>query len=176
METMQDAFEHTLADIYYAEGALVKALPKMAKAAGHADLKAAFEGHLEETKQQVEVLKDVFASIGRKAKGEKCDAIEGLIKEASGLMEEASGEALDLTLCAAAQAVEHYEIARYTSLISWAEILGHEEAASLLQGILDQEYAADEKLAAMNLTMDSDEMPAEDKPRNDKTAKGKAAK
>lgn len=169
METMQDAFEHTLADIYYAEGALVKALPKMAKAAGHADLKAAFEGHLEETKHQVEVLKDVFASLGRKAKGEKCDAIEGLIKEASGIMEEASGEALDLMLCGAAQAVEHYEIARYTSLVSWAGMLGHTEAESLLQGILDQETAADEALGAINATFA--EMPAEDKP-----AKGKAAK
>lgn len=168
MKTMQDAFEHTLMDIYYAEGALVKALPKMAKAAGHADLKAAFEGHLEETKQQVEVLKDVFASLGRKAKGEKCDAIEGLIKEAAGLMEEAEGEALDLTLCAAAQAVEHYEIARYTSLISWAGMLGHTEAQSLLQGILEQEMAADEKLGAINATME--DMPAEDKPK-----KGKAA-
>jgi ferritin-like metal-binding protein YciE len=86
-------------------------------------------------------------------------------------MEEATGEALDLTLCVAAQAVEHCEIARYTSLTSWAETLGHEEAGSLLQGILDQELAGDEKLAALNLTMDSDEMPAEDKPK-----KGKAAK
>lgn len=173
MKTMQDAFEHTLADIYYAEGALVKALPKMIKAAGHADLKAAFEGHLEETKQQVEVLKDVFASLGRKAKGEKCDAIEGLIKEAEGLMDEASGEALDLTLCAAAQAVEHYEIARYTSLISWAGMLGHMEAASLLQGILDQETAADEKLGAINSTFV--EMPAEDDSMKRKKG-GKAAR
>lgn len=169
MKTMQDAFEHTLADIYYAEGALVKALPKMAKAVGHADLKAAFEDHLEETKHQVEVLKDVFASLGRKAKGEKCDAIEGLIEEASGIMEEASDEALDLALCAAAQAVEHYEIARYTSLISWAGMLGHDEAKQLLQGILDQETAADKKLGALNATFA--EMPAEDKPAKSKAAK-----
>jgi ferritin-like metal-binding protein YciE len=170
MKTMQDAFEHTLADIYYAEGALVKALPKMAKAVGNADLKAAFTGHLEETKHQIEVLKQVFQSIGLKPKGEKCDAIEGLIKEASGLMEEATGEALDTMLLAAGQAVEHYEIARYTSLSNWAVMLGHTTAQGLLQGILDQEVAADKKLATINTMMETGEFV-------DKKAKsGKAAK
>jgi ferritin-like metal-binding protein YciE len=169
MKTMQDAFEHTLADIYYAEGALVKALPKMAKAVGNADLKAAFTGHLEETKHQIEVLKQVFQSIGLKPKGEKCDAIEGLIKEASGLMEEATGEALDTTLLAAGQAVEHYEIARYTSLSNWAVMLGHTTAQGLLQGILDQETAADKKLATINTMMGAGDVTG-------KAKTGKAAK
>src|SRR5690606_26956874 len=108
MKTMADIFEHTLRDIYYAEKALTKALPKVAKAAKDAGLKMAAEEHLKETRDQITKLDQVFKSIGKKASGEKCDAIEGLIKEADGLMEEASGTALDAGLLAACQAVEHY--------------------------------------------------------------------
>ena len=146
MKTMADLFEHTLKDVYYAENALTKALPKVSKAAKSAELKKAVDDHLAETKDQISKLKKVFASIGVTAEGEKCDAIEGLIKESEGLMEEASGTALDAGLLAAAQAVEHYEIARYGSLREWAKLLGHDEAHTLLSEILDQEKAANNKL------------------------------
>ena len=146
MKTLADIFEHTLKDIYYAENAITKALPKVAKAVTDKNLKKAVEDHLAETKGQIETLKKVFASIGKKAEGEKCDAIEGLLKEADGLIEEASGTALDAGLLAACQAVEHYEIARYGSLREWAKTLGHDEAHKLLGEILDEEKAANSKL------------------------------
>lgn len=153
MKSLEDLFKHTLRDIYYAENAITKALPKMAKAVKSAELKAAFEGHLKETKGQIETMKQVFASVGEKAEGEKCDAIEGLLKEGDGLMEEASGVALDAGLLACAQAVEHYEIARYGSLREWAKELGHDEAHKLLSEILDEEKAANSKLT--NLAVSS---------------------
>lgn len=152
MKTMADIFEHTLRDIYYAEKALTKALPKVAKAAKDAGLKMAAEEHLKETRDQITKLDQVFKSIGKKASGEKCDAIEGLIKEADGLMEEASGTALDAGLLAACQAVEHYEIARYGSLREWAKDLGHDEAHKLLSEILDQEKATNNKLTNLAVT------------------------
>ncbi|PWW01895.1 ferritin-like metal-binding protein YciE [Hoeflea marina] len=146
MKTLSDAFEHTLKDIYYAENALTKALPKVAKAATSQKLKDAVEAHLAETKEQIKTLDKVFKSIGKKAEGEKCDAIEGLIKETDGLIEEAEGEALNAMLIGACQAVEHYEIARYGTLREWAKVLGHTEAHDLLSSILDQEKAANSKL------------------------------
>ena len=152
MKTMAELFEHTLKDIYYAENALTKALPKMADAVKSADLKKAIDTHLAETKDQIKKLKKVFASIGANAEGEKCDAIEGLIKESEGLMKEASGTALDAGLLAAAQAVEHYEISRYGSLREWAKLLGHDEAHTLLSEILDQEKAANNKLTNLAVT------------------------
>jgi len=152
MKTLADIFEHTLQDIYYAENAIAKALPKVAKAASEAKLKKAAEEHLEETKGQIKKLEQVFKSIGKKASGEKCDAIEGLIKEADGLMEEASGTALDAGLLAACQAVEHYEISRYGSLREWAKDLGHDEAHKLLSEILDEEKATNNKLTNLAVT------------------------
>lgn len=152
MKTMAELFEHALKDIYYAENALTKALPKMADAVKSADLKKAIDTHLAETKDQIKKLKKVFASIGVTAEGEKCDAIEGLIKESEGLMKEASGTALDAGLLAAAQAVEHYEISRYGSLREWAKLLGHDEAHTLLSEILDQEKAANNKLTNLAVT------------------------
>jgi ferritin-like metal-binding protein YciE len=149
MKTLAEAVVHTLKDIYYAETALTKALPKMAQAAGNADLKAAFTHHLAETKEQIALLDKVFASIKEKAAGEKCDAIEGLIKEADGLMKEATGAALDAMLIGAAQAVEHYEIARYGTLREWAKQLGHGPAHDLLSQILDMEKAANAKLTGL---------------------------
>ena len=146
MKSLNELFEHTLQDVYYAENAITKALPKVAKAAKSAELKKVAEEHLGETKDQIKKLEAVFKSIDKKPKGEKCDAIEGLIKEADGLMDEASGTALDAGLLAACQAVEHYEIARYGSLREWAKLLGHEEAHNLLGEILDQEKAANSKL------------------------------
>ena len=152
MKTLAEAFHHTLKDIYFAENALIKALPKVAKAAGSADLKAAVEAHLAETKEQVTLLKQVFDTIGEPAEGERCDAIEGLIKETEGVIKEASGVALDAALTAAAQAVEHYEIARYGTLREWAKQLGNTQAHDLLSQILDMEKAANAKLTTLAVT------------------------
>jgi ferritin-like metal-binding protein YciE len=143
MKTLEEAFHHTLQDIYYAEAALTKALPTVAKAAGNAEFKA------DETRQQIVILDKVFASIGQKAVGVKCDAIDGLIKETDGIIKEATGIALDASLIAAAQAVEHYEIARYGALREWAKVLGHTEAHDLLSQILDMEKAANSKLTGV---------------------------
>ena len=153
MKTLQDAFVHTLKDVYYAENALTKALPKMSEAASTKDLKKAFDDHLAETKEQIKILKNVFKSIDETAEGEKCDAIEGLIKETEGLIEEASGKALEASLIGAAQAVEHYEIARYGTLREWAKELGHDEAHDLLTQILDMEKAANAKLTGIAVSM-----------------------
>lgn len=152
MKTLADIFVHTLKDVYYAENAITKALPNVAKAAKDAKLKQAANDHLAETNDQIEVLKQVFKSIGLKAEGEKCDAIEGLLKETDGLIEKASGTALDAGLLAACQAVEHYEIARYGSLREWAKELGHDEAHTLLSGILDQEKATNNKLTNLAIS------------------------
>jgi len=152
MKTLAEIFEHTLQDIYYAENAISKALPKVAEKATDGKLKKAAEEHLAETKDQIMKLDQVFKSIGKKASGEKCDAIEGLIKEAEGLMEEASGTALNAGLLAACQAVEHYEISRYGSLREWAKDLGHDEAHKLLSEILDQEKATNNKLTNLAVT------------------------
>lgn len=149
MKTLNDAFEHTLQDIYWAENALSKALPKVSKAVGNADLKAAFDDHLKETKGHIKTLEKVFKSLGKTASGEKCDAMDGLLKEADGLLEEAEGQALDVAVIGAAQAIEHYEIARYGTLREWARELGHDEAHTLLGSILDEEKAANAKLTAL---------------------------
>jgi ferritin-like metal-binding protein YciE len=152
MKTLQDAFQHTLQDIYWAENALLKALPKVAKAVGSAELKQAFDDHLKETKGHVSTLESVFKSLGLKASGEKCDAMAGLLKEADGLIDEAEGHARDVCLIGAAQAVEHYEIARYGTLREWAKVLGHTEAHELLTSILDEEKAANAKLTTLAVT------------------------
>lgn len=149
MKTLAEAFEHTLQDIYYAENQITKALPKMQKAAGTKDLKAAFEEHLAETKEQIALLKKVFKTLGKDASGQKCDAIEGLIKEGEGVMDEAEGAALDAALIGVAQAVEHYEIARYGTLREWARTLGNDEAHDHLTKILDMEKAANAKLTGL---------------------------
>lgn len=149
MKTLADAFHHTLQDIYYAETALTKALPNVAKAAGNADFKALVLAHLTETKQQITILDKVFASIAQKPSGVKCDAIDGLIKETDGIIKDATGIALDVCLIAIAQAVEHYEIARYGALREWAKVLGHTEAHDLLGQILDMEKAANARLTGV---------------------------
>ncbi|MCZ8081087.1 MAG: ferritin-like domain-containing protein [Rhodobacteraceae bacterium] len=152
MKTLAEAFHHTLQDIYYAEQALTKALPKVASAAKNAEFKALVTEHLAETKEQIKLLDKVFAAIGEKAAGVKCDAMDGLIKETDGIIKDASGVALDASLIAAAQAVEHYEIARYGTLREWAKVLGHTEAHDLLSQILDMEKAANSKLTGLAVT------------------------
>jgi ferritin-like metal-binding protein YciE len=145
-KTLNDLFLHMLKDVYYAEQKITKALPKMEKAATNQDLKKAFAHHLEETRGQVERLKKVFDSIGEKAEGVECAAIEGLISEGDDVMDEYEGDVLDVGLLAAAQAIEHYEIARYGTLITWAEQLGLDEAVQLLQDNISQEKRADSHL------------------------------
>jgi ferritin-like metal-binding protein YciE len=147
MKELKDLFLDELADIYYAEGLLVKSLPKMMKAAQSEGLKEALESHLEETKTQVERLHQVFKAFGKPAKGKKCEAMVGLIEEGKGIMEDWKGSpALDAGLICAAQKVEHYEIASYGCLCTWAELLGNEPALKLLRETMDEEETADKKL------------------------------
>jgi len=149
-KTLEDLFEDTLKDIYYAENKILKALPKMAKAAQSGELKAAFNKHFKETEGQVARLEKVFKLIGKAAKGKKCAAIEGIIEEGSEIMKEFKRTAaLDAGLVSAAQAVEHYEIARYGTLKRWAEQLGLDEAVGLLNQTLDQEKNTDEALTEL---------------------------
>lgn len=150
MQDLQDLFLAELGDIYNAEKQLVKALPKMAKAAKSEDLRSAFEEHLEQTQAQVEKLEDVFDLFDKTAKGTKCEAMEGLVDESQRMAREFKGHgALDAALICAAQKVEHYEIASYGCLCTWAEILGKNEALRLLKQILSQEKQADEKLTQL---------------------------
>jgi len=147
LNSLEDLFVHELQDLYDAEHQITKALPKMAKAASSPELKRAFETHLEETRKQIERLAQVFDLLGKPAKGKKCEAMNGLLEEGENLMsEDAEPEVLDAGLIAAAQKVEHYEISGYGSVRTWAQTLGHIEASELLQQILDEESATDEKL------------------------------
>lgn len=144
---LQELFEDGLKDIYYAEKALVKALPKMVKNATAPELVNALKNHLEETKEQVTSLVEIFAELGLKAQAKKCDAMDGLLKEAEGIMEECEpGMMCDAGIISAAQKVEHYEIATYGTLAAFAGILGHDTVVEMLQSILEQEKAADIKL------------------------------
>ena len=150
MKDLEGLFKHFLRDIYYAEKQILKTLPKMARKADSEELRTAFEEHLEETQTHVETLEKVFESMGMKARGVTCDAINGIIDEGKEIMSETDdADARDAGMIAAAQAVEHYEITRYGTLISYARTLGHTEAADLLQTTLDQEYAADQKLTKL---------------------------
>ena len=146
-KTLDDLFLDTLKDIYYAEKQIVKTLPKMAKAATAPELKAGFEKHLEETEGHVDRLEQVFELIGKPARGKTCDAILGILEEGKSIMEDFKGtSALDAGLVSAAQAVEHYEIARYGTLKTWAQQLGLKEAVTLLDATLKEEVATDKKL------------------------------
>ncbi len=150
LQTLEDLFHHELKDLYSAENQLVKALPKMAKAATNADLKAGFEEHLEQTKGHVERLDQIAEMIGKKLGGHKCKAMEGLIKEGDELIsEDAEDSVRDAGLIGAAQRVEHYEMAGYGTAKAIAEKLGHAEAADLLGQTLEEERATDQKLTAL---------------------------
>jgi ferritin-like metal-binding protein YciE len=147
MKNLEELFHHLLKDIYYAEKQIVKALPKMAKAAESPELKEAFQHHLEETKEQVNRLEKVFRLIDKTPRGEKCPAILGLVEEGEEVMEKGEdGETVDAGLLAGAQAVEHYEMSRYGTMIAWAEQLGLDKAVPLLKQTLKEEKAADAKL------------------------------
>ena len=147
MKTLGDVFEHTLHDIYYAENALTKAHPTVMEAASDAGLKKGIEEHLAETKQQITMLDKIFKTMGKKPAAEKCDAIEGLIKETDSVIKAAkTDKARDIAIIACCQAVEHYEIARYGTLKEWAKVLDLTEVHDGLSQILDQEKAANGKL------------------------------
>jgi ferritin-like metal-binding protein YciE len=150
IKSMDDLFVHTLRDIYYAENQIVKSLPDMISKASDPQLRKGFETHLGETKKQIERLEKVFKMHGIAVGGVNCPAIDGILKEASEVASEVADKAvLDAALIAAAQAVEHYEITRYGTLIAWAKQLGREDCASVLQQNLEEEKATDLKLTSM---------------------------
>ncbi len=150
IKNMNDLFLHMLRDIYYAEKQIVKALPDMVDKASDPQLKQGFQTHLRETENHVKRLEQVFQLIGQKAQGVDCPAIDGIIKEADEVAGEVDDKSvLDSALIAAAQAVEHYEMTRYGTLITWANQLGHRDTVSLLQQTLDEEKATDKKLTTM---------------------------
>jgi ferritin-like metal-binding protein YciE len=160
-KTLDELFHDTLKDIYFAEKKILATLPKMAKAAQNRELKAAFEKHRDETEAQVERLDQVFAIIDKKPQGKTCAGIVGITDEGAEIMQEYKGSpALDAGLLAAAQAVEHYEISRYGTLRTWAEELGHPDAASLLQDTLDEEEATDQALTEIAKTAVNQEAEA----------------
>ena len=150
VDNLSDLFVHTLKDIYFAENQIIKALPKMAKASDSKELARAFDNHLEETKEQVARLDEVFKLLGKRAEGEKCPAIEGILKEGEDLMKHIKDpDTRDAAMLAAAQAVEHYEITRYGTLIAWGELLDLPDAVKLLSMTLKEEYGADDKLSKL---------------------------
>jgi len=153
IETFDDLFVHTLKDIYYAENQIAKNLPDMISKASDAQLKQGLEAHLKETKNQIGRLEQVFKLHGVKVEGVDCPAIDGILEEASEVAGEVSDkQVLDAALIAAAQAVEHYEITRYGTLIAWAKQLGRDDCANLLEQNLKEEKAADEKLSKLALS------------------------
>src|SRR6185295_18188216 len=150
IETMDDLLLHGLQDIYYAENQIVKSLPKLIEKATNRDLSKGLRDHLEETKIQIARLDQVFKRLGREPKGVKCPAIDGLISEADELAGDVEDkDVMDAAIVGSAQAVEHYEMARYGTLIAWAEALGHDDITRLLNTNLNEEKAADKKLSTV---------------------------
>jgi ferritin-like metal-binding protein YciE len=182
LDSLHDLYVDELRDLYSAENQLVKALPKMAKAATASELKDAFTEHLEVTKGQVERLETIFEELEVSPKGKKCVAMEGLIEEGKELMEEdADPSVLDAGLIAAAQKVEHYEMAGYGSVRTFARLLGYTEAEKLLQDTLDEEAQADKDLTELAESIvnaeasDEEEEPEEEAPARNAKSKNKAA-
>jgi ferritin-like metal-binding protein YciE len=150
IQSFDDLFVHTLRDIYYAENQILKALPKMIDKATNPELKSGFQSHLRETEVHVTRLERVFQMLGIEASGVDCPAIDGIIKESNEIASEvADKEVLDAALAAAGQAVEHYEMTRYGTLIAWSKRLGRADVAALLKQTLDEEKAADQKLTSI---------------------------
>src|SRR6267143_1259475 len=151
LESLRDLYVEQLQDLYNAEQQLIKALPKMAKAASSEELKAAFEDHLGQTRQHAQRIETIFEQMGEKAKGKKCKAMEGLVEEGGEVIKEDMDDGIkDADLIAAAQRVEHYEIAGYGTVRTFAEVLGFNEAAETLQQTLDEEGEADKTLTAIS--------------------------
>jgi ferritin-like metal-binding protein YciE len=150
IKTLDDLFVHTLQDVYYAEQKITKALPKMIEKVTDPELRQAFQAHLGETKNQVKRLEQVFQMHGESPKAVTCPAIDGIVEEADEILSDTRDpEVLDAAALAAAQAVEHYEIARYGTLIAWARQLGMDDCASVLQQTLEEEKATDRKLTTL---------------------------
>lgn len=175
-------FEDQLADLYYVEKQLTKAIPKMAKAANNEELSAAFEAHLEETKEQVTRLEGIFEILGKPAKAKKCPAIDGILQEGKEIMEEFKDDpALDAGLVSAGQKVEHYEMSSYGCMKAWAEQLGLDDALELIEMTLEEEKGADQKLSdigedVVNIEADEEgEQGGMKKKASSTSAKGKTA-
>lgn len=150
IKSMDDLFLHTLQDIYYAENQIVKKLPNMIEKASSRELTSGLKSHLEETRKQVERLDQVFQKLGEQPKAIDCPAMDGIMEEAEEIASDiADKEVLDAAIIGAAQAVEHYEISRYGTLIAWAHALGHDDVVQLLNTNLDEEKAADKKLTTI---------------------------
>ncbi|HTJ56674.1 MAG TPA: ferritin-like domain-containing protein [Devosiaceae bacterium] len=153
---LEDLFIDTLRDMYYAEKQILKTLPKMAKAAEDPQLKAGFEEHRVQTEGHVERLEQIFEMLGQPARGKTCEAILGIIEEGKEIMDEFKGShALDAGLISSAQAVEHYEMARYGTLKAWATLLGRQDAAQLLDETYKEESATDKKLSELAINTDN---------------------
>lgn len=147
---LEDMFEHALKDMYYAEKKIYSALPKVIKAAQSDDLKAALSAHREETAGHIQQLEDIFGMIGKTPKGQKCDAIDGILKEVEGVIEDfGDTPGCDAAIIFAGQAVEHYEITRYGTMRVWAETMGKSDIEARLADLRDEERAADEKMTAL---------------------------
>jgi ferritin-like metal-binding protein YciE len=178
IKTLNDLFMHGLQDLYYAENQIMKALPDMIEKATNAELRVGFEKHLAETEGQVHRLRQVFELLDAEPKGEKCPAIEGILKEGRELMSEIDDEdVMNVGLVAAAQAVEHYEITRYGALIAWASELGRTDCVPHLKANLAEEKATNQKLTLMaerRFNPQADKKPA--KPKQKSTARRKTAK
>lgn len=167
MGNLRETFVDELRDVFDAEKQLLKALPKLAKAAENEELKAAFEQHTEETEGQIERLKEVFEAFGEEPRGKKCKGMEGLIEEGAEMIEEEAGDA---ALICAAQKAEHYEIATYGSLAAWANLLEETEAVDILEEILQQEKDTDEKLTELAESVVNAEEESEGEEEEEKSA------
>ena len=153
MNTLEQLFEDTIRDIYYAEKAILKNLPKMARKATSEELASAFQDHVQQTETQVERLEEVFQMMGKSARAKRCPAIDGIMEEGSDIMQEAEDDTVrDAGMLAAAQAVEHYEISRYGRWVAWAEKFGMNDAANLLRATLQEEKDTDMKLTELALS------------------------
>ena len=172
MNTLRETFLRELADIYDAEKQLIKALPKMAKAAQNDQLREGFEEHLEQTQEHVQRIEQVFEHFGEKAKGRKCQAMAGLLEEGQELIKDKAGDA---ALICAAQKVEHYEIATYGSLKSWAEFLDESDALDLLEETLEEEKSTDDKLTEIAETVVNESESDQDEGEQEQPSKRKAA-
>lgn len=180
MDDLRDLLIHELQDVYHAEKQLVKALPKMAKNASHDELKEAFTSHLAETEEQIRRVEQVFKHLGETPKAKKCQAMEGLISEGKEIMEEDAEESvMDAALIAAAQKVEHYEIATYGTLCAWAKLLEENEALQLLKQNLSEEEATDKRLtdiAERAVNLEAEQGEEEEEPRGRMTSSSRSGR
>jgi ferritin-like metal-binding protein YciE len=176
LDSLETLYVEELRDLYNAEQQILKALPKMAKAASSLNLQTGFQEHLQQTKAQVERLDQIFANLDKSPKGKKCEAMEGLLKEGAELLEaNAQPSVLDAALIAAAQRVEHYEIAGYGCVRTYARLLGHSEATKLLQQTLDEEKLTDKKLTELAVgSINTEAVKPEGNPEKTPSAQKKA--